>query len=181
MDRAVRLLRALGHDRIAFVCDRTEEDMVYNATERRQAFLQSAETCGYSTDDATIITANDVNPRPIAELAAHLAVQLLASPVRPTAVCVETDLLAIALIKELSRQHIRVPEDLSVIGFDDAAIADAAELTTIRQDPVQLGRDAATMVLSLLQGHTLEKPHILMEPIVVLRNTTARYGHGDQD
>ena len=54
----------------------------------------------------------------------------------------ETDQVAIALVKELRKQQLNVPGDISVLGFDDAEIAQAADLSTIRQEPIELGRMA---------------------------------------
>ena len=90
------------------------------------------------------------------------------------AACAETDQMAIALIKELKRQHLRVPDDISVIGFDDADIAEVADLTTIRQDPLELGRVAAYKTLQLLKGESPAEPHESQEPMLVLRDTTSR-------
>ena len=93
------------------------------------------------------------------DLASQLTAKLLSLPERPTAVCVETDQVAIALVKELRKQQLNVPEDISVLGFDDAEIAQAADLSTICQEPIELGRIAGRKVLQLLRNEPLEHPH----------------------
>ena len=112
------------------------------------------------------------------DLASQLTAKLLSLPERPTAVCVETDQVAIALVKELRKQQLNVPEDISVLGFDDAEIAQAADLSTIRQEPIELGRIAGRKVLQLLRNEPLEHPHELQDPLLVLRNTTSRIDSG---
>ncbi|MBW3094336.1 LacI family DNA-binding transcriptional regulator [Bifidobacterium sp. 64T4] len=175
MSKAVRLLKSLGHERIAFAIDYIPQDMVYNTSQRTEAFLEAVEQNGYGEDEVTIVSA-DEHPESMArpQLAAELVAKLLSLPQRPTAVCVETDQVAIALIKELKRQHLRVPEDMSVIGFDDAEIAEVADLTTIRQNPLELGRSAARKTLQLLKGEPLDDRHESQEPVLVLRDTTGR-------
>lgn len=90
----------------------------------------------------------------------------------------ETDQVAIALVKELRKQQLNVPGDISVLGFDDAEIAQAADLSTIRQEPIELGRMAGRKVLQLLRNEPLEHPHELQDPLLVLRNTTSRIDTG---
>lgn len=179
MRRAVRLLRSLGHPRIAFACDLVDDGLVYNASERREAFLEAAAACGYGPGEARVVTVAPHGPIDVEGLAERLAVRVLSDGNRPTALCVETDLLAIALVAELRRQGIRVPQDMSVIGFDDAAVARVADLTTVRQDPVELGRRAMSMALGLLHGEEPVVPHVLVEPSLVLRGTTARHAEGE--
>ena len=56
----------------------------------------------------------------------------------------------------------------------DVEIAQAADLSTIRQEPIELGRIAGRKVLQLLRNEPLEHPHELQDPLLVLRNTTSR-------
>lgn len=82
--------------------------------------------------------------------------------------------MAIAVIKELGKQQLHVPEDISVIGFDDADIAQAANLTTVRQNPLEMGRNAARKTLSLLRGQTPDASYESQEATLMLRDTTRR-------
>ena len=97
---------------------------------------------------------------------------LLAAPQRPTGVCVQTDEMAAHILNELRRQHVRVPEQMSLIGFDDNQLAQIQDMTTIHQDPVMLGREASRLVLDLLRGKPLDEPHIIVPTTPVLRGTT---------
>ena len=179
MTMAVRLLRSLGHTNIAFCSDYIPADMVYNTSQRTQAFADAAQANATDGITFSLLTA-DAHDAPLSksDLASQLTAKLLSLPERPTAVCVETDQVAIALVKELRKQQLNVPEDISVLGFDDAEIAQAADLSTIRQEPIELGRIAGRKVLQLLRNEPLEHPHELQDPLLVLRNTTSRIDSG---
>lgn len=64
--------------------------------------------------------------------------------------------------------------DASVIGFDDDISAAVADLTTVHQNPVQIGREAAHKALALMNGQTLDEPFTTMPTSLVLRSTTER-------
>ena len=175
MSKAVRLLTSLGHTRIAFLGDYIPDDMVYDTSQRMEAFLKAANDNGYDTGNATIISA-DKHGATLSKdgLAAQLVAKLLSLPTMPTAICAETDQVAIAVVKELRKQRLRVPEDISVIGFDDTDIAQVADLTTIRQDPLELGRNAGRKVLALLRGQPLDPAYESQEASLIIRGTTVR-------
>jgi DNA-binding LacI/PurR family transcriptional regulator len=101
------------------------------------------------------------------------AEQILADPA-VTAVFAASDQLALGLLHSLSDRGIDVPDDLSVIGFDDQP--DAAHyhppLTTMRQDFEQLGRQLMTALVGKLEGDELP-PLPLQEPQLVVRRSTA--------
>ena len=157
MSKAVRLLTSLGHTRIAFLGDYIPDDMVYDTSQRMEAFLKAANDNGYDTGNATIISA-DKHGATLSKdgLAAQLVAKLL------------------SLVKELRKQRLRVPEDISVIGFDDTDIAQVADLTTIRQDPLELGRNAGRKVLALLRGQPLDPAYESQEASLIRRGTTVR-------
>lgn len=101
---------------------------------------------------------------------------LMRGEARPTAILCASDQLAIGCISGLSELGIRIPEDVSVVGFDDIALAAYSRppLTTIRQDRVRLGRFAAQRLLDSLAGRpAAEALTTLPVEIVVRRSTTA--------
>lgn len=77
--------------------------------------------------------------------------KLLALTPQPTAVIFQTDDIAVPVLMRLRRYGKRVPEDYSAVGFDDATYAADVELTTMHQDPAELGRQAAQMTLNLIE------------------------------
>jgi LacI family transcriptional regulator len=107
------------------------------------------------------------------EASGQRAVQhLLDSGLDFSAIFAANDQMAIGAALALYRRGLRVPDDVSLVGFDDLAPAQYAipPLTTIRQSVYQMGRQAAAAVLDLLNGRT---PHAnLPQPQLVLREST---------
>ena len=99
--------------------------------------------------------------------------ELLRSVPRPTALVVESDELAMSLLAELSRLGVRVPHSLSVIGFDDHAMAAKFGLSTVAQPVDQLGRQAAELALSLAGNAPGRRKSIMVPTRLVLRTSTA--------
>jgi DNA-binding LacI/PurR family transcriptional regulator len=93
----------------------------------------------------------------------------------PTAVFAANDLMALGLVRGLTERGLRVPADVSVVGFDDLEVTGFSlpPLTTVRQDFADLGRAAVRVLLARLAGHPPEGP-TLIEPELVLRASTAR-------
>jgi DNA-binding LacI/PurR family transcriptional regulator len=100
--------------------------------------------------------------------------RLLDATERPTAIVYANDLMAIAGIGVARERGLRVPEDLSVIGYDDISLARHIDppLSTIRQDPVAAGRITAARLLAVLNGSPPSRGS-LPEPTLVLRASTA--------
>ena len=93
-----------------------------------------------------------------------------------TAVAAHNDMLAIATIDRLERQGLRVPQDVSVVGYDDIPLAAhrRIQLTTVHSDAAEMGRRAAELVL----GASRESRHVAYREIqtgqLIVRSTTAR-------
>ncbi|NKI73529.1 LacI family DNA-binding transcriptional regulator [Dickeya sp. CFBP 2040] len=104
---------------------------------------------------------------------AHL---LLANPVRPTAIAVANDQMALGVLRAIHEYGLRVPEQISVIGFDDTR--DSAyfqpPLTTIRQDFRQLGRESVNRLLECLQ-HSQTPAPLRLKTTLIPRQTTAAW------
>lgn len=164
---AIRHLYALGHRKIAHV---TGPDGNVLTTDRRKGMTEERERLGLPARPEWIIRGD------FSLESGHAAAQrVLAMPQRPTAVFCSADMVAFGLIAGLLEGGVRVPEDISVIGFDDIEMSEyyVPALTTIRQDRHLLGRRAATVLLDRLQGtntETAPQPPIPVELIV--RNST---------
>ena len=111
----------------------------------------------------------------IPETAREQAHLLLAQPDRPTAVFAANDLSAIAVMEAGAALGLRVPEDLSVIGFDDVpeAFRVVPALTTVRQPMRRLGALAAEFVTAQLAGQRPDPLHVQLPTRLVVRGTTA--------
>jgi DNA-binding LacI/PurR family transcriptional regulator len=100
--------------------------------------------------------------------------QLLALPKRPTAVVAHNDIMAIGAMKAIDEAGLRVPEDISLVGFDDIALAKYVRppLTTVANPKDQMGRAAAELLLRLLLHREWRAPSPLPMHLVV-RGSTA--------
>lgn len=102
---------------------------------------------------------------------------------RPTAVFCASDRTAFGFISALAEAGVRVPQDVSVVGFDDIDIAGhfVPPLTTIHQPRRAVGEKAARLLLSLLQGRQPDATSVLLEPWLVLRKSTAAPAMGARE
>jgi DNA-binding LacI/PurR family transcriptional regulator len=106
----------------------------------------------------------------------QLALRLLQLSRRPTAVFCVNDMTAFGLIQELAGNNVRVPEDISVIGFDNIEISSMLNppLTTISQPAYDTGRHACRLLLDHLEGNTPGDVSIILEPSLVERKSVIK-------
>lgn len=101
--------------------------------------------------------------------------ELLALDEPPTAVVVQSDLMAVGAIRAATAAGLRVPEDLSVVGFDDISMAAHVRpaLTTVRQDKARLGAEAGAALLRRVDGDA-DQPAVVSLPVqLIVRGSTA--------
>jgi LacI family transcriptional regulator len=105
----------------------------------------------------------------------HGAAELLGLPQPPTAVFAANDEIALGVIETARTRGLRIPEDLSVVGFDDTLLARTASppLTTVRQPLREMGGVALRTALRLSAGEKLESHHIELATELVVRASTA--------
>lgn len=168
---AVNHLADLGHRRIGHVAGPPGNVL----TEARQAGWQEACIARGLTPDPALLYPGDFG-LDSGQRAARLWLDQPKDS-RPTAVFLASDEMACGFIGEVLRHGIRVPQDLSVVGFDDIELVAhiAPPLTTIRQPRNQLGRIAAERLLARLEGRVDDSDTVL--PVeLVLRGSTAPPG-----
>ncbi|RZS87442.1 LacI family transcriptional regulator [Motilibacter rhizosphaerae] len=104
------------------------------------------------------------------------AASLLDLAVPPTALVCFNDKVAVGALRVARARGLRVPEDLSVCGFDDIDLARATtpELTTVRQPLQEMGRMAVAQVVRMVSGHSLEALHVELATTLVVRGSTGR-------
>jgi LacI family transcriptional regulator len=102
------------------------------------------------------------------------AVQLLDGQ-RPTAIFAGNDMIGIGVLRAAAERNIRVPSDLSLIGFDDIQMSRYVypALTTVGQSILQLGEMAAELLLRRIATPALAVEHRIVGPNIVLRESTA--------
>lgn len=168
MKLVVNHLVEQGHRRIAYVClDPDTESFKWNGRARLQAFLSACARL----DDRVVTT---VIHAPKDDTRADYALsQLAGMDERPTAVICMNDEYALPLVFCMQRSGWMVPRDVSVVGFDDSTYAREVGLTTIHQDPYEMGRSAATTLLGLLAGKEPAESVQIQPSFLAVRSTTA--------
>jgi DNA-binding LacI/PurR family transcriptional regulator len=163
---AVEHLFELGHRRIAHISGKLE---AVSACERHSAFMAvNREHCQTVPDDYVI--AAHYSGLEAAEATAYL----LSLPSPPTAIFAGNDAIAKSIVDTASDMGVRVPDDLSVVGFDDSIIATTMtpQLTTVRQSPKEIGAMAARLLISRINGASIQEDRHLLSPQLIVRNTT---------
>lgn len=112
---------------------------------------------------------------PVASVGEKLGGELLDLPERPTAIICFNDKVAVGVLSAAADRGVRVPADLSVVGFDDIDISRATtpKLTTVRQPLQEMGRMAVTALMRVLEGHDAEALQIELATELVIRGSTA--------
>jgi LacI family transcriptional regulator len=166
---ATRHLVGLGHERIAFVGDAEGLGFGFNSSTARRlgyrAALAGAGLLPHPGFERTGEHGRDTGRR--------LAEELFALPDAPTAVFAGSDTQALGVMEAAQEAGLRVPEDVSVIGFDDIESARYLGLTTVRQPLYESGLAAARLVIDQLADPECAPTRIELDLEVIVRKSTA--------
>jgi DNA-binding LacI/PurR family transcriptional regulator len=166
---AARHLMGLGHRRIAFMGDALQDPFGFTSSRDREGgFREELSIAGISVPPWW--TGHGAHGRYEAR---ELALRILWEDDRPTAIFAASDTQALGVIAAARELGLHVPEDLSVIGYDDIEAADYVGLTTIRQRLFESGRRGAEMLLREIDQRSDEPPIDILTPELVFRATTA--------
>lgn len=178
---AVSHLIALGHRRVAFVS--SDNLSTTSVLERMQGYQQALAAHGLEQDPSFVFTGLPAVPphaedrqRVIVENALRVKRFLQGRPV--TAVFALHDRIALSVLEAARLLGRRVPEEISVVGFDDDPVASASSiaLTTVAQPREEIGRLAARLVLDRIEGRRAEVARIVLPTSLVARRSTAPVG-----
>ncbi len=164
---ATKHLIELGHRRIAFI---TGDPAHPDASERLRGYRTALDAASIPFDAALVV------PGEYHEISGLKAVdQLMASQQKFTAIFAANDQMAFGATLGLQRHSLRVPEDISVVGFDDLPTAPYAipPLSTIRHPAYELGRLAALAMLQLIAGDTPSAD--VPAPFLIARQSSRRF------
>lgn len=165
-----RHLLNLGHRRIAFLQTSDETGFAWSSKDRLSGHLRALRDAGIEPDPALTMSVPDWTG---SGMPAAIG-RLLSLEDPPTACFAETDDLAFRLLSALRRANIEVPGRLSVMGFDDHAMAGPLDLTTIAQPVVEMGRTAVELARTVIEDPRADPAeHVVLPTQVVLRGTTA--------
>ena len=164
IDAAIDHLYMLGHKKIAFL-NGSKHSMV--SEQRQEAYLNSMNAHGLEIYDELMAYGYYV----AGSAKYHVPTFLKAGA---TAIVCGNDLIASGVIDECNAHGYRVPEDISVVGFDDIPLASmlAPPLTTIRQERAELGKSAYVILNSLI--HHIPMSKVQIRALLVKRESTAR-------
>lgn len=163
---AMTHLLALGHRRIALVFGVELREMALDRLEPYQECLAEA---GLPLDEALVVECG-----PSIEDGYRAARRLLELPERPTAILSVNDLLAVGVLRATADCGLRVPDDVSLVGFDDILFARylTPRLTTAAKDAIRMGKEALRLVLARLQ-EPAQPPKIVKIPTqFIVREST---------
>jgi DNA-binding LacI/PurR family transcriptional regulator len=166
---AAHHLLGLGHRRIAFIGDALEDPFGFTSSRDREHGLTRA-----------LAGAGIEIPRQWIGHGAHgryeardLARRMLTGAPRPTAIFAASDTQALGVIAAARELGLHVPDDLSVIGYDDIEAAEYVGLTTIRQQLFESGRRGAQILLAEIDRRSEQPAVAMLTPQLAVRATTA--------
>jgi LacI family transcriptional regulator len=165
-EQAMQYLLELGHRRIAAI---TGPPGWVATEERRQAYRGALAAAGVAFDPALELEADfDFEP------GAQAAAVLLELDRPPTAIFAFNDMIAIGAMGAARSRGIRIPDELSIVGFDDSAYATVVHpaLTTVRQPLAEMGGTAVDLLVRLMQKQTVDTLHLEPFTRLVVRDTT---------
>lgn len=156
-----------GHCRIGYI---SGPEHLLPVAERKRGFLRALESNGIQPDPALILKGDFQFPKALVS-----AKTLLTLPQRPTAIICSNDITAFAVLQVANQMGIKVPEDLSVTGFDDIPEADMSmvPLTTVRQPVEEMTLIAVQTLLSYLQTGEVVKYESMCTNHLVIRRSVA--------
>ena len=157
----------LGHRRIAIMTGDLNTSTGYKRLQGAKAALKAH---GIAEDASLILNGGDF----YRTTGYRLTKKLLKTSPLPTAIFAHSDHMAIGVLECLADQHIKVPEEMAVVGFDNIEMAglQSVNLTTISQEKAILGRSAMDLLVERIRrGKDSRANHIILEPVLKIRKT----------
>lgn len=163
---AIEHLISLGHRRIAHLGGPARAAI---SQARLHGYRAAMENAGLPVDPRLVVDGGFGF-----EAGLELAGRLLDSDEPPTAIFAVTDVCALGVVQAAHRRGLRVPEDLSVVGFDNTYLAPwlTPALTTVHTPLQEMGRYALQMLLRLVDGETVEPHHVELATELVVRESS---------
>lgn len=163
---ATRHLIELGHSRIAAI---TGPDDMMCSHARLDGFRSAMNTAGLPVDESLVAFGNF-----LVDGGRENARRMLGEPDRPTAIFAGSDLQALGVFDAARSLGIRVPEDLSVVGYDDLQLAQwsSPALTTVHQPLTRMAEEAARLVVRMSEQQLETIPRVDLATRLVVRDST---------
>ena len=164
--RAVGYLWEQGHRSVGCWLAPTQH---FSTSWRRDGFEAAVREAGLDAQQAPIVTNEQEFQT------------LLQSPNRPTAFFCSSDRIAVEAYKYLREASLRVPDDMSIIGFDNSVLAEAMlpQLSSVQNPLGAMAEAAVSLLLAQLEGKEISHPNVLIETPLVLRDSAAPPSHSN--
>jgi DNA-binding LacI/PurR family transcriptional regulator len=163
--KATEYLLSLGHQRIALL---TGPSGWNSAHDRTEGYLQALQAHGFTPDPELMVEGTWLHKD------GYLGMQrLLESKATFTAVFAQNDRIARGAISALHQAGLRVPEDISVIGYDDIPEAEFSDppLTTIRQPMQEIGQAATRLLIQMIENRDTTPTQVLFDTELIVRSS----------
>jgi len=166
---AVDHLLQLGHKRIGLL---TSSPQFSSFEERQRGYEKALSKSGIEIDEKLI---KEGDPRSASQ-AKDLTNELLSMDSPPTAIFATNNLMTLGVLEAVNNANIKIPKDISIIGFDDMpwATSISSPLTTIKQPGYEMGRRAAELMFQRIQDPTRDTVQIILEPTLIVRKSTKK-------
>jgi len=159
-----------GHTKIGLIAGSTANQYEFPVPEsRKRGFLTALEENGIDWNPSREVIADFT-------LATGLSAmdELLARRDRPTAIFAQSDEMAIGAMRSALRHGLKIPDDISIIGFDDHEMSEYFDLTTIRQPVEQIGEMAAWQILDQMKNPSVKPKHVTLPTQLIVRGSTRK-------
>ncbi|WP_332908491.1 LacI family DNA-binding transcriptional regulator [Paenibacillus roseus] len=162
---AASYLIAAGHERIALIAENLE---VSSSKERLRGYRQALEEARLSYDE-NLVLVSDFS----VQGSKQTALKLLATDSRPTAIFACNDILAIGAIQAARELGIEVPEDLSVVGFDNTILATMSDppMTTVAQPIQEMGHQVVDLIIQEINNEKKARQRVVLLPELIVRGS----------
>ena len=164
---AMNYLLGLGHTRIGFISGRAELE---SSNRRLKGYRDAIEKAGLSIDEKLIASGDYTT-----ETGAKCARELLSGDNPPSAIFASNDQAAMGVFQVAQEMGIRIPQDLSVVGFDNIMESKYMRLTTVDQFISEMGFVATQMLIKLINGEPLDLQTYKMQTQLVIRNSCQEF------
>ncbi|WNS78733.1 LacI family DNA-binding transcriptional regulator [Domibacillus sp. DTU_2020_1001157_1_SI_ALB_TIR_016] len=158
----------LGHTKIAMIT----EDTVFSTLQARvNGYRKSLEEAGLNYDESLVLTNNTS-----LEEGKKSMLSLLKKSNPPTAVFASTESLAIGAMQGAHELNLKVPDEVSIIGFDDTVLSTICEppLTTIAQPIEEMGEKVVELLIEEIEKKKASKQRVMLSPKLIVRKSTAQ-------
>jgi LacI family transcriptional regulator len=164
--QATKYLLNLGHRRILYLGGNRLQSTEIN---RSLGFRKAFQNARIELDDDLVVSGSFE-----LQAAYDEARDALDRNLEFTAILCADDIIALGAKNAVEEAGLRVPEDVSIVGYDDIPFAKYISLTTVRQPAYELGKNAVLLIADLLDGRTIPRRETVLEPSLIIRSTCAK-------